>query len=151
VALVSRAHELNPNLAVARYTIGWEHIRRGDIEAALKQFHAGGRLSPMDPFLFLTQTGIAFAHFLTDRYEDGASWAKSAVLHRPNYLNAQFILAACHAMSGRVEEARMIGARLVEARPALRVSTLVPKLARFYRPEHLERIARACPIMGLPP
>jgi len=151
VALVSRAHELNPNLAVARYTIGWEHIRRGDIEAALKQFHAGGRLSPMDPFLFLLQTGIAFAHFLTDRYEDGSSWAKSAVLHRPNYLNAQFILAACHAMSGRVEEARMIGARLVEARPALRVSTLVPKLARFYRPEHLERIARACPIMGLPP
>ncbi|UGX90727.1 winged helix-turn-helix domain-containing protein [Bradyrhizobium barranii subsp. barranii] len=151
VALVSRAHELNPNLAVARYTIGWEHIRRGDIEAALKQFHAGGRLSPMDPFLFLLQTGIAFAHFLTDRYEDGSSWAKSAVLHRPNYLNAQFILAACHAMSGRVEEARMIGARLVEARPALRVSTLVPKLARFYRPEHLERIAQACPIMGLPP
>ena len=151
VALVSRAYELNPNLAVARYTIGWEHIRRGDIEAALKQFHAGGRLSPMDPFLFLLQTGIAFAHFLTDRYEDGSSWAKSAVLHRPNYLNAQFILAACHAMSGRVEEARMIGARLMEARPALRVSTLVPKLARFYMPEHLERVMRACSIMGLPP
>ncbi|MHC2879379.1 winged helix-turn-helix domain-containing protein [Bradyrhizobium barranii] len=151
VALVSRAYELNPNLAVARYTIGWEHIRRGDIEGALKQFHAGGRLSPMDPFLFLTQTGIAFAHFLTDRYEDGASWAKSAVLHRPNYLNAQFILAACHAMSGRVEEARMIGARLMEARPALRVSTLVPKLARFYGPEYLERVMRACSIMGLPP
>ncbi|MBR0727381.1 winged helix-turn-helix domain-containing tetratricopeptide repeat protein [Bradyrhizobium japonicum] len=151
VALVSRAYELNPNLAVARYTIGWEHIRRGDIEAALKQFHAGGRLSPMDPFLFLMQTGIAFAHFLTDRYEDGASWAKSAVLHRPNYLNAQFILAACHAMSGRVEEARVIGARLMEARPALRVSTLAPKLARFYRPEHLERVMRTFPIMGLPP
>lgn len=151
VTLVFQAYELNPNLAIARYTIGWEHIRRGDVEAALKQFHAGLRLSPMDPFLFLMQTGIAFAHFLTDRYEDGSSWAKSAVLHRPNYLNAQFILAACHAMSGRVEEARMIGARLTEARPALRISILVPKLARIYAPEHLERIARACHIMGLPP
>lgn len=151
VALVVRAHEIDPNLAVARYTIGWEHIRRGNIDAALKQFHAGGRLSPMDPFLFLMQTGIAFAHFLTDRYEDGSSWAKLAVLDRPNYLNAQFILAACHAMSGRIEEARLISARLMEAKPALCVSTLVPKLARFYRPEHLEKITRACRIMGLPP
>lgn len=105
----------------------------------------------MDPFIFLMQTGIAFAHFLADRYEDGTSWAKSAVLHRPNYLNAQFILAACHAMSGRVEEARMISARLVEARPALRISTLIPKLAQFYIPEHLERVNRACHIAGLPP
>ncbi|TQF42469.1 adenylate cyclase 3 [Bradyrhizobium sp. UNPF46] len=151
VSLVSRAYELNPNLAIARYTIGLEHIRRGDVEAALKQFHAGVRLSPVDPFLFLTQTGIACAHFLTDRYEEGASWAKSAVLHRPNYLNAQFILAACHALSGRVEEARIIGARLTEARPALRISALLPKLTRIYAPEHLERMVRACHVMGLPP
>lgn len=151
ITLVFQAHELNPNLAVARYTIGWDHIRRGNVEEALKQFHAGVRLSPMDPFLFLMQTGIACAHFLTDRYEEGASWAKSAVLHRPNYLIAQFILAACHALSGRVEDARMIGASLTEARPAVRVSALVPKLARIYRPEHLEKIARACRIMGLPP
>ncbi|MBR0950396.1 winged helix-turn-helix domain-containing tetratricopeptide repeat protein [Bradyrhizobium canariense] len=149
--LVFQAHELNSNLAVARYSIGWEHIRRGNVEEGLKQFHAGVRLSPMDPFLFLMQTGIAFAHFLTDRHEDGSSWAKLAVLHRPNYLNAQFILAACHAMSGRVEEARVIGARLIEARPALRLSTLVPKLARFYQPKPLEKITIACRIMGLPP
>ncbi|OSJ09629.1 adenylate cyclase 3 [Bradyrhizobium canariense] len=150
ITLVCQAHELNPNLAVARYTIGWDHIRRGNVEEALRQFHAGVRLSPMDPFLFLMQTGIACAHFLTDQYEDGASWAKSAVLHRPNYLIAQFILAACHALSGRVEDARIIGARLTEARPAVRVSALVPKLARIYTPEHLEKIARACRIMGLP-
>ncbi|UWU89362.1 winged helix-turn-helix domain-containing tetratricopeptide repeat protein [Bradyrhizobium sp. CB1015] len=151
VALVARAHELNPNLAVARITIGWEHIRRGDIEGALEQFHGGGRLSPMDPFLFLMQTGIAFAHFLADQYEDGSSWAKLAVLDRPNYLNAQFILAACHAMSGRVAEAQAIGARLAKARPALRVSTLASKLARVYKPEHLEKITRACRVMDLPP
>jgi len=151
MALVFRAYELNPNLAVARYTIGWEHIRRGEIEAALKQFHARVRLSPMDPFLFLMQTGIAVAHYLTGQYEEGSSWAKLAVLNRPNYLNAQFILATCQAMSGRVEEARIIGARLLEARPALRVSALVPKLARIYRPEHLERITLGCRIMGLPP
>jgi TolB-like protein/Flp pilus assembly protein TadD len=150
-ALVVQAYELDPNLAIARYTIGFENIRRGNIEAALDQFHAGLRLSPKDQFLFLMQTGIACAHLLTDRYEDGLSWAKSAVLHRPNYLNAQFTLAACHALSGRVEEARVIGARLIEARPAVRVSTLIPKLAKIYTPEHLERIARACRVMGFPP
>ena len=150
-ALVSRALELNPNLAIARYTVGWEHIRRGDIDAGLREFYAGERLSPMDPFLFFMQTGIASAHFLIGRYEEGSLWAKLAVLNRPNYLNAQFILAACQAMSGRIDEARMFGARLMEARPALRASTIAHKFARIYRPEHLEMIGRACHIMGVPP
>jgi tetratricopeptide (TPR) repeat protein len=101
LALVSRAQELDPNLVIARYSSGWEYLYLGDVDAALKQFPAAVRLSPLDPLLFFAQTGIAFAHFMAGRYDDGSSWTKSAVLHQPNYLPAQFILAACHAMSGR--------------------------------------------------
>jgi len=151
LALVSRAQELDENLVIAWYSSGWEHLFLGDVDAALKQFHIAVRLSPLDPLLFFAQTGIAYAHFMAGRYDDGSSWAKSAVLHRPNYLTAQFILAACHAMSGRVEEARGVCARLMQAKPALRLSTIIPKLkARFHTAEAIERLAQACRIAGIP-
>jgi TolB-like protein len=112
-ALILRAINLDPNLATAQNSGGWEHLWHGDLDAALEQFHVAVRLSPLDPLLFFPQTGIAYAHFMAGRYDDGSSWARSAILQRPNYLTAQFILAACHAMSGRVEEALQCRLRLV--------------------------------------
>jgi len=147
LALVSRAQELDENLVIAWYSSGWEHLFLGDVDAALKQFHIAVRLSPLDPLLFFAQTGIAYAHFMAGRYDDGASWARSAVLQRPNYLDAQFILAACLAMPGRVEEARVICARLMQLKPALRISRIKTK---FRRAEDIERLSQACRIAGIP-
>jgi TolB-like protein/class 3 adenylate cyclase len=146
--LVSRAINLDPNLVVARYSRGGEHLWLGDVDAALEQFHVAVRLSPLDPLLFFAQTGIAYAHFMAGRYDDGSSWARSAVLQRPNYLNAQFILAACLAMSGRVEEARVVCARLMQLNPALRISRI--KETKYRRAEDIERLSQACRIAGIP-
>jgi len=49
---------------------------------------------------------MATAHFLAGRYEDGFSWAKIAVQQNPNYVGALRIMMSCHAMAGRIEEAR---------------------------------------------
>jgi adenylate cyclase len=146
-ALVSRAINLDPNLAIARYSGGWEHLWRGDVDAALEHFHVGLRLSPLDPRLFFHQTGIAFAHFLAGRYDDGSCWATSAVLQQPNWVGAQFILAACHAMSGRVEEARVVCVRVMQLNPALRISKIKSK---YRRAEDIERLTQACRIAGIP-
>ena len=74
-ALVSRAINLDPNLAIARYSRGGEHLFLGDVDAALEQFHVAVRLSPLDPLLFFAQTGMAYAHFMAGRYDEGSSWA----------------------------------------------------------------------------
>jgi tetratricopeptide (TPR) repeat protein len=110
------------------------------------QYDLAVRLSPLDPLLFFAQTGMAYAHFMAGRYDDGSSWARSAVLQRPNYLNAQFILAACLAMSGRVEEARVVCARLLQLKPDLRIS----RIRRFRRAEDMERLSQACRMAGIP-
>jgi len=150
-ALLSRAINLDPNLVIARYSRGGKHLLLGDVDAALEQYHVAVRLSPLDPLIFFAQTGIAYAHFMAGRYDDGSSWARSAVLQRPNYVNAQFILAACHAMSGRVEEARVVCARLMQARPTLRISRIIPKIeTRFRNAEDVERLSQACRISGIP-
>jgi TolB-like protein len=146
-ALISRAINLDPNLVIAWYSLGGERLALGNLDAALEQFHVAVRLSPLDPLLFFAQTGIAYAHFMAGRYDEGSSWARSAVLQRPNYLNAQFILAACLAMSGRVEEARVLFARLMQLKPALRISRLK---TRFRRAEDIERLSQACRIGGVP-
>ena len=146
-ALLSRAIDLDPNLVIARYSRGGEHLLRGEVDAALEQYHLAARLSPLDPLRFFAQTGIAYAHFMAGRYDEGSSWARSAVLERPNYLNAQLILAACLAMSGRVEEARVISARMVQLKPGLRISRLK---TRFRRAQDTERLSQACRLAGMP-
>ena len=146
-ALVSRAINLDPNLAFAHHSTGMEHLWRGDVDAALEHFNVGLRLSPLDPRLFLHQSGIAFVHFLAGRYEEGSSWATRAVLQQPNWVGAQFILAACHAMSGRVDEARVVCARVMQLDPTLSISKIKSK---YRRAEDTERLTQACRIAGIP-
>ena len=145
--LVSRAINLDPNLIIARYSRGSEQLWLGEVDAALEQFHVAVRLSPLDPLLFFAQIGIAHAHFMAGRYDEGSSWVRSAVLQRPNYPYARFILAACLAMSGRVEEARVVCARLMQQKPDLRISRITTK---FRRAEDIERLSQACRMAGIP-
>jgi adenylate cyclase len=146
-ALVSRAINLDPNQAAAQYWMGWEHLWRGDVDAGFEHFHSVLRLSPVDPRLFFARMGIAYAHFMAGRYDEGTSWATSVVLEQPNVVHAQFILAACHAMSGRVEEARVVRARLMQLNPALRISRIK---FRYRRAEDIERLEQACRVAGIP-
>ena len=82
-ALLARAISLDPNLAAARFWNGWVQVHLGDQDAAIEQFQIGLRLSPLDPRIFVAQSGMATAHFLAGRYEDGLLWAKIAVQAEP--------------------------------------------------------------------
>jgi tetratricopeptide (TPR) repeat protein len=147
VALLSRAINLDPNLAAAQYWMGWELLWRGDVDAGFEHFQSVLRLSPVDPRLCFAQTGMAYAHFFSGRYDEGTSLATSVVLEQPNFVDAQFILAACHAMSGRVEEAGVVRVRLLQRNPNLRVSRIT---LRYRRAEDIERLEQACRIAGIP-
>jgi len=103
--LLARAISLDPNLAVARIWYGLVQLNLGEGDAAIEQFQIGLRMSPLDPRIFLAQTGMASAHFLAGRYEDAFLWAKIAVQQNPNFVGAHRIMMSCHAMAGRVEEA----------------------------------------------
>ena len=62
-SFLAKAVALNPNLAAARHWNGWTQVYLGNIDAAMEQFSTVLRLSPLNPRLFLTQTGLAYAHF----------------------------------------------------------------------------------------
>jgi TolB-like protein len=148
-ALLSRAINLDPNQATARYWIGFSHLWLGEINAAIEQFQVALRLSPLDPSIFTAQAGMAFAHFLAGRNEEASSWAATAVRRQPNFLAGQRVMMACHAMSGRVEEARQACMLALQLDPTQRISR-IKGFAPFRRAEDIERLAQAYRIAGMP-
>jgi TolB-like protein/class 3 adenylate cyclase len=148
-ALVSRAINLDPNMAAARRWSGWVHLYLGEVDAAIKQFEFALRLSPLNLRNFVVQTGLAYAYFFAGRDDEASTCAATAIGQQPSYFSAQLIMMACHAMSGRIEEARELCARLMQRNPAPRISRIRDRTP-FRRAEDIGRLAQACRIAGMP-
>jgi adenylate cyclase len=148
-ALVSRAINLDPNMAAARRWSGWVHLYLGEVDAAIKQFELALRLSPLNLRNFVVQTGLAYANFFAGRDNEASTWAATAIGQQPDYFTAQLIMMACHAVSGRIEEAREICARLIQWNPALRISRIRARTP-FRRAGDIGRLAQAYRIAGMP-
>ena len=75
-------------------------------------------VSPVDPRLFLTLTGMAYVHFFAGRYDESLSWATRATQRQPNFPGSQRMVMASLAMVGRVAEAHRACDALLQADPA---------------------------------
>ncbi|MCY1454357.1 hypothetical protein D9M71_714190 [compost metagenome] len=95
------------------------------------------------------QVGIALAHFFAGRLDEAAAWAEKSLLNLPSLLAAVALLAASHALSGRMDSARQAMQRLRAQDPALRVTGLREWLP-IYRDEDLARLAEGLRLAGLP-
>ena len=134
-AFLDRALMLNPNLMTGWYLSGWIRAYRGETDVAIEHLERSMRLSPVDPTLYHLQVGIGFAHLLSGRFDDASSWAEKAFCEDPNCLPASAVMAASHALAGRLQEARHAMARLRQIYPALRASNL-KNWFPIRRPEH---------------
>ena len=148
-AFLARAIALDPNLAIARTWKGWTNIYLGNVDAAIEQLSAAIRLSPLDPRLFLAQTGMAYAHFFAGRYEDGLSWATRAFQPPSNYPTAQRLVMANLAMAGRIAEARRVCDAVLKTDPTLCISGITSKTP-LRRLEDIEKLGQAYRIAGVP-
>ena len=64
------------------------------------------RLDPLDTRVFLTQSAMAFAHFIAGRDQEAAEWAAMALRTKPNWMPALRVAIASNAMQGRTAEAK---------------------------------------------
>lgn len=147
-ALAARAVALDPNLMMARLWAGWAQVYLGDHDAAIEHFSAAIRLSPIDPHLFVPQTGMAFAHFFAGQYKDGLFLATRAIQRQPNFPGAQRIRMSSLAMAGHIDEARRACDAVLQADPALHISSI--KAAPFRRREDVDKLSEAWRIAGVP-
>jgi TolB-like protein len=149
IALLDRARLLNPNLAPAWYLGGILRALRGETDAAIADLTHAVRLSPLDPEMFRMQVGMALAHFFAGRFDPASAWAEKALGNLPCLLASVALMAASHALSGRMDKAKQAMQRLHELDPSLRVSNLKDWLP-IQRPEDLARFADGLRLAGLP-
>jgi adenylate cyclase len=147
--LLERALALNPNLMQAWFAIGWVRIWNSQPEPAIEAFAHAMRLSPLDHFSFTMQQGIAFGHFLAGRYDEASRFAEKSLWVYQDRPSGLRLMAASHALAGRLEEARNAMALARQLDPALRVSD-IKNWIRFRRPDDLARYEEALRKAGLP-
>lgn len=121
IALLDRARLLNPNLAPAWYLGGILRTLRGETDAAIEQLTHAIRLSPLDPEMFRMQVGMALAHFFAGRFDLTTDWAEKALGNLPSFLAPVALVAASHALSGRMDKARLAMQRLRDLDPSLQI------------------------------
>jgi tetratricopeptide (TPR) repeat protein len=148
-AFIDRALVLNPNLFTAWLSSGWVKTYLGEPDNGISCLMHAIRLSPLDPFLFGVQEGIAFAHLFTGRYDEASSWAEKALQENPNWVPAWRTAAACYALAARFKDARNAMARLCQLDPGLRVSKLRDTIP-LRRAEDFATFVKALRNAGLP-
>ena len=119
--LIEQAVALNPNLSDVWVARGWTANMNSDGERAIESFLQFFRISPMDPIRSGAWSGLSWACFVLERYDEGCSWATKALQDAPTviiYLSG-FIVNA--ASSRRFDEARAASARLIKSQPAFRL------------------------------
>jgi len=149
IALVDRALVLNPNLAAAWFLGGFLRVWSGETDSAIEHFAHAMRLSPLDPELYRMQAGTAVAHLFAGRFDEASSWAEKAFRDLPSFLMVVGIIAASHALAGRMNEAQQAMRHLRELDPTLRISNLADWLP-IHRPEDLAVFAEGLRKAGLP-
>ena len=103
-------------------------------------------MSPVDPRLHLTFTGMGMAFIELGRFDEAIIAAKKALRQNPSFSTAYRGLAAAFAHLGRDAEAREAAARLLEVDPGFTISAWIARGGQSNAELQIEGLRKA----GLP-
>jgi adenylate cyclase len=132
MALVDRALALNPNFARGWHVSGVLRTWAGQPDIGIEHAEVSRRLSPrarMFPSLLI----MGAAHFIARRFDEAVPKLLLAIQENPGFPEPYRYLAACYAHMGRLEDARVVVARLRTLTPLVR-----PDASYLRNPEHRE-------------
>ena len=145
LALIDRSLRLNPNSAGAWMASGLTRAYAGDSATAILHFERSIELNPLDPMVYITWYGIAFAHFAAGRSEESSAWLDRSLRSMPSYLPALRLKIAITALQGHTEECRKWVERLLAVVP----DTTLQKLRFHYEPSIKSPTCRDALLDGL--
>ena len=148
-ALTDQALAINPNLAAGWTNRGVISSFLGQYETAILQLTEALRLNPKDPESFRPESFIAVAHFILGRYDQALVWAARSQASQSTWMPALRVSAVANALSGNVDEARTLVARMLRQDPGMRISNLGKYLA-YRDAEAIDLFARGLRIAGMP-
>jgi adenylate cyclase len=146
VEMADRAVALNPNSFEAWHCRGWVYKLAGLPEEAVQSFERGIRISPIDPRLHLSLTGMGMAFIELRRFDEAIVAGKKAQRQNPSYLGPYLCLASALAHLGRDADARETAARLLEVDPTYSISVRIGRRGQTSAKLLIEGLRKA----GLP-
>jgi TolB-like protein/Tfp pilus assembly protein PilF len=145
LALIERSLQLNPNSAGAWMVSGMVRAYDDDTATAIAHFERSIQLNPLDPLVYITWYGIAFAHFMAERDEESSAWLDRSLRAVPTYLPALRLKIAICGLHGHTQDAEKWLMRLL----ALVPDTTIDKLRLHYEPSIRSPGCRARLLSGL--
>jgi adenylate cyclase len=125
--LADRAVALNPNSYWAWNARGWVYKVAGLPEEALLSFERAIRLSPVDPLLNQTLTGMGYALIELGRFDEAIAAGKKAQHQNSAFPPTYRCLASAFAHLRRDAEAREAAAGLFRVDPAFTISAFIAR------------------------
>ncbi|MGY3126162.1 TolB-like protein/tetratricopeptide (TPR) repeat protein [Bradyrhizobium sp. S3.14.4] len=145
IEMADRAVGLNPNSWLIWSCRGHVYRIAGLPEEAIWSFERAVRMSPVDPLLYMTLTGIGQALIELRRFDEAIVVLKKA-LRQNLYLATYQWLASAFAHLGRDAEAHDAAARVLEIDPAFTISALIARAGLSNAKLFIEGLRKA----GLP-
>ena len=129
IEMADRAVALNPNSWSTWNGRGWVYNYAGLPEEAIRSFERAICMSPVDPRLYGTLTGIGQALIELRRFDEAIVVLKKS-LRQNLYLATYRCLASALAHLGRDAEAHDATARVLEIDPAFTISALIARVPK---------------------
>jgi adenylate cyclase len=127
IEMADRAVALNPNSWITWNCRGHVYRIAGLPEEAIRSFECAIRMSPVDPRLYMTLTGIGQALIELRRFDEAIVVLKKALRQNLSYLATYRLLASAFAHLGRDAEAHDAAARVLEIDPAFTISAHIAR------------------------
>lgn len=149
LAIVRRAVQLNPfNYFVASLTAVCE-LHCGDLDVARELFERAARLNPAASGAFFPFSGIAHVEVARGNYEEALTWAGRSYALNPGFDCSLWSLASANAYLGRMEEARLHCAALMQLSPHTTIASIrAGQPAKI--PQRIESVLAGLKLAGLP-
>jgi adenylate cyclase len=126
IEMADRAVALNPNSFETWNSRGHVYRVAGMPEEAIRSFERAVRVSPVDPRLHMTLTGIGMALIELGRFDEAIVAGKKA-LRQNHYVVTYRCVASAFAHLGRDAEASEAAARVLEIDPAFTISAYIAR------------------------
>jgi len=128
IEMADRAVALNPNSHLAWHARGWVYKNAGLPEEAVQSFQRAIRMSPIDPLLHRSFTGMGYAFIELRRFDEAIVAGKKAQRQNPSSFPGTYrCLASAFAHLERDAGAREAAARLLELDPSFTITSWIAR------------------------
>ena len=141
--------ELNPNLALASFSLGFALTWFGRARDALPLLHKAIRQSPRDPQRSSMEMMIGYSYYMLKEYDQSVEWLERSSRHSASGSWSQLGLAAAFVALERMDDARTAINEALRFRPDLSLRSVATMLRPQYS-ENNERYLNSLRMAGLP-